>query len=226
MKVLFVGEGPNDVGSPSFAPRPSPVDGFVPRLARKLSPGISKCVGLFWREIPVLNREKRKRGFAAKVASAIVLAELDGCDGTICVTDQDGDVDRLPAMEEGATRGLRTAKRGHRTACGVAIESIEAWVLGVPTAVASVVGVEKDQVLSHYKLAQVEELNPRSGEPKKRSKDLLDKIAACGNQSNAKDSTPWREDIADAADIDELCTNCPNGFKPFAEKLQAAFGPR
>jgi hypothetical protein len=224
MKVLFVGEGPHDIGSPEFAPRPSQAVGVIPILARKVSPEIgADSVGLFWREIPVLNRDKRKKGFAAKVANAILLAVRNKCEGTVCVADQDAEVVRLAAMEEGAERGLAIVGNQHRAVCGVAVESVEAWTLGAPSAIATILKDTKERVLQEYKLAAVEEFNQNSGKLDQRPKDLLERIAGL---KHGKASAEWREDIANATDPAELCQSCHQGFKPFTEKLKAAFGPR
>jgi hypothetical protein len=224
MKVLFVGEGPHDVGSSEFAPKPQQASGVVPCLSRKVCPDIGiDSVAFYWREIPVLNREKKKRGFAAKVASAIVLSNKYQCQGTICVTDRDGDETRLGSMEEGIERGKSVVGNEHRVVCGVAVESVESWTLGAPVAMASVLNEPKANILKFYAPTAVEEFNQCSGKQEKRPKHLLKSIA---EGKHKKDCVEWREEIANATDLDELCENCKIGFEPFRRKLVATFGPR
>ncbi len=70
---------------------------------------------------------------------------------------------------------------------------------------------------------QVETFYQRSEKEEKRPKDLLEKVALLKGRSAG---TEFRETVAAAADVAELEKHCPQGFKPFAEKLRAAFGPR
>jgi len=220
MKVLFVGEGSHDVGSPGFAPEVRAATGIVPTLARRVCPAIGEeSVSIFWREVPVLPMKPKLNGLAAKVRSSIALAVKNQCDGTVCVADQDRDTDRLPAMNE----GVSAAGSDHRIVCGVAIESIEAWVLGAPTAIASVLTVAVAEVQKHYRLKDVEDLYQNSDKAERRPKDLLDRIAEVKHQTAG---TSFRHEVAQRADVAELERNCSQGFKPFADKLRAAFGPR
>src|SRR6476660_8078031 len=93
-----------DVGQPDFAPRPTTARGVVPALSRRLCPAIDEqSLAIFWREIPVLNLEKKHKGLAAKVGSAIILACKHGCAGTVCVADNDDDDGRLARLEQGMT---------------------------------------------------------------------------------------------------------------------------
>jgi hypothetical protein len=224
MKALLVGEGPHDIGTPTFAPKPHPATGVLAILFKKVCPHVNaECVGYFWREIPILDRKKRKRGWAARVTSDIVLSVQQGCEGTVCVVDRDQDSDRLPAMEEGRERGLKLVAEAHLAACGVAQESIEAWTLGAPTALSLVLGETIERILEHYRPADVEEFHENSGKVEKRPKSLIARIAAIKwHDAN----TEFRQRVAEQTDIVELGRNCPKGFKPFADKLKAAFGPR
>jgi len=223
MKVLFVGEGPNELGHPEMGPSPKPAGGMLPILSKKAAPNIDPdCLAIFWREIPILPREGKKRGWAAKVAAAILLSWKNGLEGTVCVADNDRDDDRLPAMEEGIAKGIAALSESHAAVCGIAKESIESWTLGAVSALAKILRVDVAAIRKHYKISEVEDLYQKSGKPKKRPKDLLQRVAQLGNQN---DSTAFREEVATETDIAELMTACPRGFRPFAQKLQSAFGP-
>ena len=105
MRVLFVGEGSTDIGRPDFAPiHPRPAGGIVPALTRRVCPTIGDSLAIRWTEIPRLSREKAK-GFAAKVAAALLLSHKHGCVGTICVVDCDGCPERLGELCDGRDRG-------------------------------------------------------------------------------------------------------------------------
>jgi hypothetical protein len=224
MKVLFVGEGTHDIGRPQFAPQVRSAHGVVPALAKKVCAGIGEdSVAIFWREIPVLNEKKRKRGLAAKVESALLLAMREHCDGTVCVYDNDRDDQRMASMEDGAARAAAIFTTPHAVVCGVAVESIEAWTLAAPDAIAAAHGVALQQIQQLYKLRDVESLYQKSGKPEHRPKDILGQVAALAHR---EDSSDFREMVAHQTDIDSLKDACPKGFKPFAEKLVAAFGSR
>ncbi len=61
MRVLFIGEGPHDIGHQSFDPQPRPATGTVPTLSRRVCPAIEEdSLALAWREIPILDRKSAK----------------------------------------------------------------------------------------------------------------------------------------------------------------------
>ena len=223
MKVLFVAEGPNEIGHPDMAPHPRPARGVVPILTNKVAANVDvESLAIFWREIPILPKEGKRRGWTAKVAAAMLLAWRNGLKGTICVSDKDRDDDRLPTMEAGMVRGRNAIPGAHPAVCGVAVESIESWTLGAVSALATVLKVDCAAIHQNYKVADVEDFYQRSGKPEKRPKELLERIAQLGNET---DSTEFRERVAYVTAIDELTKSCPRGFKPLAEKLRSAFGP-
>jgi hypothetical protein len=219
MKVLFVGEGRNELGRPDWPARLRPATGVVPTLSRKVCANIAQdSLAIQWREVAVLNRRKRGNVLAARVQAAIVLALQHGCKGTVCLHDQDREPERLEQMQQGVPPD-QTAN--HPVVCSLAVESIEAWTLGAPEAIATVLGpnVVEGQA---YKVNDVESFHQNSDKAEKRPKDLLDQIARAAKR---EDSTDLRVKIAEHTDIDSLERNCPKGFKPFAQKLRAALGP-
>lgn len=221
MKVLFVGEGPNDMGLASYPPAPRPAAGTIATLAQKVCPVIApESIALGWGELSRFNRDARKQGYEFKIGAAVEIASRHDCGGTVCVADRDRDETRLHKMRQAMDEALQR-RPGHQGVCGLAIESIEAWTLGDPKAIAEALGVEEGS-LPHYKAAKVEELYQRSGKPENKPKQLLDEIC---NIKHLKDCTEFRESVAAATDLERLKKNCPSGFKPFAEKLQAVFGP-
>jgi hypothetical protein len=130
VKVLFIGEGPHDVGAAPANPRDlRPARGTVCILARKVCPTIAdESVALTWAAIARFNPKAKKRGFAAKIAGAVLIASRYGCAGCVFVTDRDRDDDRYAALEDGANRSAE--QNPHQLiAFGLAIESIEAWTL-------------------------------------------------------------------------------------------------
>ena len=56
MRVLFVGEGNNDIGYSSPSPnQPRPAGGVIPALARKVCPAIGDSLAIRWTDIPRLG---------------------------------------------------------------------------------------------------------------------------------------------------------------------------
>lgn len=174
-----------------------------------------------WKDIPVLDKRDKRRGWAAKVKRAIALASRKGFDATICVVDEgQRESGRLAEMREGVELGLTLADTSHKVALGVAVRTIEAWTLGAPTALCSVLHIDQERLREVYDERHVEDFHPDSGRPEYRSKEHIDRLAElCGEQ----DSTAFRVRIAEATSVKELEHRCPKGFKPFADQLRATF---
>lgn len=159
MRVLFVGEGPHDIGRRDlFNPDESQRPGVVQVLARKVCSHLADdSPALRWSELARFHPDAKKRGFGAKMKAAALIAERRfGCVGIVCVTDRDRDDDRVRQIAEGAD-----ALRGTtRVASGIAVESVEAWTLGAPEAIAEELGLDEKAVRRSYPGAPVEALYP------------------------------------------------------------------
>jgi hypothetical protein len=144
------------------------------------------------------------------------------CCGTICVVDCDGNPDRLDELHEGRDRGIVALSATHKVACGVAIESIEAWTLGDSQAIAEELRVPETKVLDQLpKGKSIEELKESSGREDYRPKCLLKRIT---DLDHCEDSTEFREAVAGRTDVVRLEQACPRGFKPFADEIRREFG--
>ncbi len=223
MKVLFIGEGPHDIGDPGpnpFIPRPA--QGTIPTLARRVCPSIRpESVALAWTEIRRFNPQGKKGGYESKIPAAVLIAARKfNCSGSVFVTDQDRKAERRAALEAGLANAMNLFP-GHRLACGLAVESVEAWTLAVPDAIAEVLGLSADLVRQQYPGINVESLYEKSGKEEHRPKRLIERIGQLRHQS---DSTAFRQAVAEETDVAELERACPVGFRPFAEQLRAAFG--
>lgn len=215
MKVLFIGDGAHDVGTPSFSPTPRPPAGVVSTLCRSLQPAISQeSVALSWVEIPRLN--KTKRGLKHKLVAATELAIRHGCVATIAVVDQDRDRKRLESLREGQSK-----IQNHRTAVGMAIESIEAWTLGAPLAIAQKLNISTNDLTKFYSPTHVESYYENSGKQELRPKGILQRIT---ESVHLQDDAVFRADVAELTDLNELEMNCPQGFGPFAADVRRVIG--
>jgi hypothetical protein len=224
VKVLFIGEGPNDIGAASSNPdQPRPARGTVPTLARRVSAGIApESIALAWREISRFNPSAQKRGFSAKLVGAALLAvKRFDCGATVAVADRDRETGRQAEMQDGVDRAERLFP-GCPAIWGLAIESVEAWTLGVPDKIAEELCVDVTLVQDEYPPGVgVESLSERSGKLERRRKQLLERLAQLKHRT---DSTEFREAIAQRTDATALARVCPQGFAPFAERLRNALG--
>lgn len=221
MKVLFVGDGRHDIGPAVFGPHPRPAAGVVAALCRQINPQISTdSVSLAWRDIATLNRSKR--GLEHKLVAAKELAVRHGCLGTVAVADRDGPqgAARLDDLQAGRSRSHSNGSPVHPIAVGIAIESIEAWTLGDPQAVASVLNVAVTEIGKHYKESRVESYYEKSGKVEHRPKEILKRVAALGHREPHDE---LRAEIANQSNLQTLERNCPNGFAPFAADVRQNF---
>jgi hypothetical protein len=224
VKVLFIGEGRHDIGDPNpSAYDPRPAHGTIPTLARRICGVIdSESIALAWREIRRFNPSAQKSGFPAKITAATLLAVRKfGCAATVVVADRDGEVGRQSELEEGVNSAHQLFPQ-HPTTWGLAIESVEAWALGVPDQIAEELGVDVKQVQALYpRGVHVESLSDRSGKPDHRPKQLLESIAQLKHR---QDCTEFRQAVAERTDVAALSQACPQGFAPFAERLRKVIG--
>ena len=222
MKVLFIGEGPHEIGhSDGYPLQPQNAGGILPALARRVCPSIKEALALKWSQLSRFRPGVQRAGLAAKVAAAVLLsARRFGCAGTVCVHDQDRDTTRLAELLEGRERGLKTVASSFPVVCGIAVESIEAWTLGAPTSLAQTLKMDPKKVHAVYAVSRVESFFEKSGKAEHRPKVLLQRVAAAGNRSDGAD---FRAEVAECTDPAELERHCPEGFKPFADALRNAF---
>lgn len=221
MRLLFVGEGPHDIGRSALSPaEPAPAGGVVPALSRRVVPAIAaESRALRWADIPRFAPSAR-RGFAGKVAAAVLLSQRRfGLDGTVCVADRDRDAGRLHELQTGRERGLSLLTAPHAVVCAVAVESIEAWTLGAGSALSQTLSIPRAE-LARRLPSDLESLSEGSGKPERRPKGLL---AALCEGAQVQDCADLRARIAEATDIPELARACSQGFAPFVRALKDAF---
>ena len=217
MKVLFVGEGSDDIGRAEFATRPRPAAGAVPTLAKRVVPEIGNdSLAIPWQHITRFSKDRDKAtGYAAKVRAAVKIAEMYGCEATVCVPDRDRDPRRIEQLIRGAEE---SRSESHPIVTGIAIESVEAWTLGARTALKEMLGVSDTELDQLYRASRVERYYNNSGDATKRAKRILERVAALANRSA---SSEFREEVAELTDPQELERSCPEGFAPFAVALRS-----
>jgi hypothetical protein len=139
------------------------------------------------------------------------------------VADRDSKKDRQVEMDEGVQRA-RKQFPAHPVAWGLAVESVEAWTLGVPDKIAEVLGLDIELVQQQYPPGvDVESLSERSGKIHHRPKQLLERIARLKHR---QDSTELRQAVAERTAVTALALACPQGFGPFEEQLRSVIAHR
>jgi len=218
MKVLFVGEGNNDIGKRSWPIGFARAQGVVSILARKIVPEIHHdSISVSRGQLDRLDRRK-PAGLQHKVTAAVQLARREGCAATVFTHDQD----RNDAVRSSLAAGrdeIQQELPDHKVVIGVAVESIEAWTLGARSGLKAVLQVSDADLDAIYRPSRVETYFNSSDKPEHQAHKLLEQVAQLGHSSAG---TEFRERVAAETDIDELKRNCPQGFKAFAEKLEQA----
>jgi hypothetical protein len=215
VRVLFVGEGEHDVGRDAESPGDN-FAGVVQTLARRVCPPVAEdSPARHWKTI-TLFPGGRSRGLSQKVKAAARRAPrvVAGAAG-VAVVDRDHDEGRAATLHSacGAAHRDELPVIG-----GVAVNSIEAWTLGAPTALAAVLGTSVATLARAYQPARVEALYQGSDVPAKRPKDLLERLAR--ELAGRSDGVALRVEVAQLTEPAEVERHCPEGFVPFARALR------
>jgi len=152
---------------------------------------------------PVHGRGTR---FYKRALGWIKSAQERNFDGVVFLIDEDGDSSRRTQMN-GAQNDQRF---GLPRACGVAIRTYDAWFLADEQALSTVL----DQPIQRK--PEPEEID----NPKRECEALCEQVSTIGGLS------PLFERVAHIVDLDTIKERCPNGFRPFAERVEAMFAQR
>ncbi|MGH7272346.1 MAG: hypothetical protein ACREJ3_18105, partial [Polyangiaceae bacterium] len=161
MKLLVLGEGKNDIGDPYADPAcRGAVTIFAQRVLQAHGVGLADGEVHGGQLSRFHNASAGARGFDRKVTLSIAEAARRGYASVAIVVDRDGakNAQRLSLLEKGREeaktvgRSPGTRALAARTAVGVAIETIEAWLLAD--------GAAAKEIL-HPK-SQVPSVNPES----------------------------------------------------------------
>lgn len=214
MRVLVVSEGKLDIGAPNEGSQ-----GAVRILCRRvLSDALGRDVSDHELESDVLARVHSSSvnvsGYARKVELALVEARARNCNALVIVVDRD----RTPGTtrRDQLREGRELAAKNHRelaerTAIGVAIETVEAWLLSDEVALNAVLKTSA----SIPTQPSPEKLDgaPRTG---RHPKVHLQQLIA---RADASCTEPY-DQIAEQLRLDVLEKRCPEGFAPLAHELR------
>ena len=216
MKILVVGEGPDEAGQVDDANAPNALAILVLRLLdgksdwtvdRKYftpSPG---------RHVHPDVRNKG-HGWVKKVKRHILDAGQEQFDAIFLVVDHDRDRKRAAAIRKGVDDLMDETAAAFACASvvGFAIETFDAWMLADRQA------LEKALKIDVGELPSPENLDGKPGtdrHPKRRMKDLI-------ARSHASVDHPWQlyPTLAKALDLGTLEKLCPKGFGVFAKDVR------
>lgn len=207
MLVFLVGEGPSDIGDLSSPP---PYhrggEGFFQPLIRTM---LGDC-DFGGQKVTALGKRKikgAKTALGRKAAIAAVLARESEADLLVYSMDADHAFVRRQAELVQYLEGQDLP-----FAVAVAKETVESWVMGDPAAV----GAIENAVEPPFNPEQLwgKPADPVSNHPKK----VLGRLVG---------RNPNREDFAaagGAARPSQLCQQCPQSFRPFADQISSFSG--
>ncbi len=216
MRMLLVSEGPSDIGDPA-GDRVGAVRQLVRRtLGRRWSREVDTGEIHTERLVRLHRRDEEVEaaGYAAKVRQMIRIAESETCTCVAIVVDRDGprNQHRLGQLREGRDRAERDGLAlALRTTIGVAIETMEAWLLADEKAINDVLCPEPPAGA-----CDPEELwGPKNSVQHPKARINL-------HVRNAtKESHDPVSEVAALVRLDLLERRCARGFQPFAEELRA-----
>jgi hypothetical protein len=216
VRILFVGEAGPDTGSERLGESST---GAIPILAKKVIAGrVPEDKIAYGIESGRLHRYHRATGLVRKVVGTVREANIQGLDAVVVVMDRDGEknANRVREFKEGRDCAAREVPIP--TAVGVAIETLEAWLLADEPAIGRALGLETPPA----KGIDPEKLTGRSGAPD-HPKTMLKKLLASDSQDRGY--VEQVEAIAREADVEVVEKRCSKGFKPFADEIRQFLVP-
>lgn len=223
MRILFVGEGPTDVGRQTCCdPSDSEALGAVaPVLVRKILEAHASRHSVRFDFVPRRFGWVRRGGFQRKIQTSMALAREQGFDAVVALTDRDGPSNhgRLKALRAGRDDAWNKDLNPLPCALGMPIETIEAWLL-TPDAAREGLGLEETPA----ECPAPESLGGKSGEPD-HPKSVFNSWCAEAPTGRFTSMTDAMAAVAERTDVDSLTRRCPQGFAPFAEEVRTRLGP-
>lgn len=221
--LLLVGEGKTDVGTagqPSMLPDEAR-DGVVQALVRRVLDVPESELAFKPRTVRNFPREPgrfkgpRLQGDARNAYRAYQMARFDA-DGLVMVRDSDNTGDeRLEQMEAGITTARRRSGPQIPHVCGLAIHTIESWVLGA-------LACRGQPVPALPRGKAIEDLWGRASDPASHHPKSLCRRAL--RDVHMVDALPSKVAVVEDCDLAGLERACPRGFGRFASALRDGFG--
>jgi hypothetical protein len=207
MKILVYGEGPQDMGRGE--------DEHARVVCKLVQRIVSLSCGVPERAIETTGAKLAflsKRGLDGKATAAIHEADRMGFDAAVIVVDRDGNGTngtKRKKLDDGRLDARNTTALP--AAIGVAVETMDAWLLADERALTAAMGV------SVARQPNPETLTGKPGTVN-HPKTKLDRLIV-------QPTTQLKTQIAGEADLDLVAKRCPAGFAAFRADLQHEFAP-
>ncbi len=175
--------------------------GALESLVRRLSPHDLQC------EFDRVSRKEihahhgKGSGYLKRAIRWMKEAEKRGYEAVVLLIDEDGRHERISEIEQAQHDRISKIKR----ALGVAIRTFDAWMLADEHALSTILEIEVGRQPSPESIR----------DPKRACEALLD-----ASDEHMSLSAMYAS-VAETTEIDTLTERCPNGFGPFAERVQA-----
>ncbi|MGC4067241.1 MAG: hypothetical protein QM784_21885 [Polyangiaceae bacterium] len=132
LRVFYAGEGRTELGSRAYIKQQQPKipeTGVLEALVCAVAGTPCECVGAkVWKNLPALRPGQGEGAVEQRrVDQLVLLAGEQNADVLVFARDRDGDKAREKSIEQGITN----APKSVRVVGGVAIETIEAWILAL-----------------------------------------------------------------------------------------------
>lgn len=219
MSIYIVGEGWRDVGDPDYAGEQFFLDGVLPVLVRRI---LEECCG---RDLAYLHFESQHLvrlqeagGYERKVAAALRRAQLAEARAAVIVVDRDRTPgqERLHKLREGRsqaqTKGLTLP-----LAVGVAIETMEAWLLADEQAIVA--------ALDCGPIGRGVDPESLRGRPRQADHPKVMLQAHVEHDKHQRPALDCLRAIAEVAELNVIRDRCPSGFQPFYEEVRQFLAP-
>lgn len=202
MKILLVAEGPHELGARDEFGRPlgpSALETFCRRLM--------ECDAEFVRMkvsdpgVRIHASRGRADGYERRAQMWLRRAEREGFDALILVIDQDNDEARIQQLD----LAQRDDRFPIRRALGVAVRTFDAWMLADETALLAVFGV---RVPRHRNLEALSD-----------AKAICRQVIQQGDLGGLASGEAYAR-LAEAIELRRLEERCPQGFRPFAQRVR------
>lgn len=212
MRILALGEGPNDLGhfaADGSLSHPGAVPILVERVVREIAPALNiQIVAMCWKDL----RAHRGTGFDRKLELAYGLYGRQ-VSGIVGVVDRDGEKNRSRQLQLNAG-ALFLAERDFSVAVGLNVETIEATLLADEVALRRALGDASIECQP-----DPESLVSRDERSDRNPKGRLRRLIAASPGGSTDYSIHYAE-IATLADLAVLERRCQSGFRGFAASVR------
>jgi dihydrofolate reductase len=201
VKLLVCGEGTSEIGHPEH-------QGVVETLVRRCLESDARCLTFEVVKVSQLPKDRAQAGEARRARQAIDEARRRQCDGFIFVRDADGHHVERHRQLEAAFSNLEVPH-----VVGIAIETLEAWLMSDPDAIRDVLRKRVDVP------PRPESLWGRPGGP---GHPKFEWNQLC-REARYDSGLSTMAAVAERLSIDRARAACPVGFGRFHDQLLRAF---